>query len=152
MSRRGLGHLAAAMVLVAGAGLVAGCESEEQKATEAVADQMSVCAKDASAVGLPGDYPAAARLPDGFVVTHVDKRQGARTVLTAVSPKPFADTLKAMQARFSSGGWTLSQGEVEARDAESNFAGNGMKGRWAIRAMDSCKDNTAVSIVTGTAG
>ena len=148
-SARRLGGGSLALLL---AGALTGCESAEQKATEALADQMTVCAGDARAVPLPGDYPASARLPEGVVVTGVEKRDGGRTVVTAVSPRPFRETLKAMQATYSSGGWTLSEGEVEAADAESNFAGNGMKGRWAIRAMDSCKDNTAVSLVTGKAG
>ena len=134
------------------AGALTGCESAEQKATEAVADQMSVCAKDARAVALPAGYPASARLPEGVVVTKVERREGGRTVVTAVSPRPFRQTLKDMQAKFSTDGWTLSEGEVEDADAESNFAGNAMKGRWAIRAMDACAGNTAVSLVTGKGG
>ena len=134
------------------AGVLSACESADQRATESVADQMSVCAGDARAVALPGDYPAAAKLPDGVIVTHVEKREGGRTVVSAVSAKPFKETLKALQATFSAGGWKLSEGEVEDKDAESNFAGNGMKGRWAIRAMESCAGNTAVSLVTGKAG
>ena len=146
------GGLAVALAAVMVGGALSGCESAEQKATEAVADQMAVCAKDAKAVALPTDFPASAALPQDVVVTKVEQRDGGRTVLTAVSPQPFKPTLAAMQARFSSGGWTLSEGEVEEADAESNFAGNGMKGRWAIRAMDSCAGNTAVSLVTASAG
>ncbi|GAA1237418.1 hypothetical protein [Oryzihumus leptocrescens] len=156
---RGRGHAAgagarvlagAAALLLAGA--LTGCESAEQKATESAADQMSVCARDASAVELPAAFSSKAALPDGYVVTHVESRDGGRVVVTAVSPKPFRDTLKDMQATYARNGWSLSEGEVEADDAESNFSGNGLKGRWAIRAMDACKGNTAVSLVTGATG
>ena len=140
---------AGALVLV---GALTGCESAEQKAMESTADQMSVCARDASAVELPAAFPSKAALPNGYLVTHVESRDGGRVVVTAVSPKPFRDTLKDMQATYARNGWSLSEGEVEADDAESNFSGNGLKGRWAIRAMDACKGNTAVSLVTGTAG
>ena len=143
--------LAGATALVL-AGALTGCESAEQKAMESTADQMSVCARDASAVELPAAFPSKAALPDGYLVTHVESRDGGRVVVTAVSPKPFRDTLKDMQATYARNGWSLSEGEVEADDAESNFSGNGLKGRWAIRAMDACKGNTAVSLVTGTAG
>ena len=140
----------AATLLLAGA--LTGCESAEQKAMESTADQMSVCARNASAVELPAAFPSEAALPDGYVVTHVESRAGGRVVVTAVSPKPFRDTLKDMQATYARNGWSLSEGEVEADDAESNFSGNGLKGRWAIRAMDACKGNTAVSLVTGATG
>ena len=143
--------LAGATALVL-AGALTGCESAEQKAMESTADQMSVCARDASAVELPAAFPSKAALPNGYLVTHVESRDGGRVVVTAVSPKPFRDTLKDMQATYARNGWSLSEGEVEADDAESNFSGNGLKGRWAIRAMDACKGNTAVSLVTGTAG
>ena len=155
--RRGSAAGAGARVLagtaaLALAGALTGCESAEQKAMESTADQMSVCARDASAVELPAAFPSKAALPNGYLVTHVESRDGGRVVVTAVSPKPFRDTLKDMQATYARNGWSLSEGEVEADDAESNFSGNGLKGRWAIRAMDACKGNTAVSLVTGTAG
>ena len=155
--RRGSAACAGAPVLAGAAALVlagalTGCESAEQKAMESTADQMSVCARDASAVELPAAFPSKAALPDGYLVTHVESRDGGRVVVTAVSPRPFRDTLKDMQATYARNGWSLSEGEVEADDAESNFSGNGLKGRWAIRAMDACKGNTAVSLVTGTAG
>lgn len=140
----------AAALLLAGA--LTGCESAGQKAMESTADQMSVCARDASAVELPAAFPSKAALPDGYVVTHVESRAGGRVVVTAVSPKPFRATLTDMQATYARNGWSLSEGEVEADDAESNFSGNGLKGRWAIRAMDACRGNTAVSLVTGRAG
>ena len=147
----GAGVLAgAAAVLLVGA--LTGCESAGQKAMKSTSDQMSVCARDASAVGLPAAFPSKAALPAGYVVTHVESRTGGRVVLTAVSPRPFRQTLKDMQSTYARNGWSLSEGEVEADDAESNFAGNGVKGRWAIRAMDSCAGNTAVSLVTAPAG
>lgn len=110
-----------------------------------------VCAKDARPVDLPAGFPAQAALPPGYVVTAVEGRTGSRVVVTGVSPKDFKATLADMQRVFSGNGWTMSEGEVEAADAESNFAGNGVKGRWAIRAIDQCQGNTSVSLVTGPA-
>ncbi|MHB1472303.1 MAG: hypothetical protein ACYDDU_09990 [Dermatophilaceae bacterium] len=57
-----------------------------------------------------------------------------------------------MQATYSAGGWKLSAGEAEDADAESSFSGNGVIGRWAIRAMTGCEGNTGVSLVTAKAG
>ncbi len=110
-----------------------------------------VCAKDAKPVALPDGFPTQAGLPRGYVVTAVEGRTGSRMVVSGVSPKDFTATLADMQRLFSANGWTMSEGEVEADDAESNFSGNGVKGRWAIRAIDQCEGNTSVSLVTGPA-
>lgn len=108
-----------------------------------------VCAQDATAVDLPASFPAPARVPDGYVVTGTETRSGGRTVVTAVSPKPFKQTLAEMQQAYSSRGWNPSAGEVEERDAESNFAGNDLRGRWAIREIPECPSNTSVSVLIG---
>lgn len=143
-----LGALVAVMLL-------GGCGSDEMES--AVADPGSVatpaaltCAKDAKRVDLPASFPAQASLPEGYVVTGVESRSAGRTVVTAVSPKPFKQTLAEMQSAYSSRGWTASEGEVEERDAESNFGGNGLRGRWAIRELPDCTDNTTVSVLLGT--
>jgi hypothetical protein len=108
-----------------------------------------VCAKDAKVVDVPASFPAQATVPDGYVVTGTEARSADRTILTAVSPKPFKATLADMQAAYSSRGWSPSEGEVEARDAESNFSGHQLRGRWAIRQIPECPDNTSVSVLIG---
>lgn len=150
---------AAALVLLATAA-VSGCGSAvKETAVQAVketavqaAQLQTTCAKDAKPVGLPFDFPASAKLPQGYLVDAVDKRDAGRTVVSAVSPKPFRQTLKDMQATYSANGWKLSEGEVEEVDAEANFSGNGIIGRWAIRSITACEGNTGVSLVTAKAG
>ncbi len=145
---RTAGAASLAVLAVAGA---SGCQSADKVAADHAAKQ-TTCAKDAKAIALPADFPATAQLPVGYVVSAVEKRDGGRIVITAVSPKPFKQTLADMQAAFSAGGWKLSEGEVEEADAESNFAGNGILGRWGIRAITACKGNTGVSLVTARKG
>jgi hypothetical protein len=142
------------VLATAAATALGGCESDELDAAMAEPGASSsalapMCAKDARPVALPSSVPTAAALPDGVVVTGVEARSGDRTVITAVSPKPFRATLADMQKAYSSRGWTPSEGEVEERDAESNFAGNGLRGRWAIRELPDCTDNTSVSLLLG---
>jgi hypothetical protein len=108
------------------------------------------CAANAKRVDLSDSFPAQAGLPAGYVVTAVESRSAGRTVVTAVSPKPFRQTLAEMQSAYSTRGWTPSEGEVEERDAESSFDGNGLRGRWAIREIPDCTDNTSVSLLIGT--
>jgi len=134
--------------------VLAGCEDDELESAMAARPSSTsaalVCAKDAQPVTVPASFPASAAVPDGYVVTGVEARSAGRTVVTAVSPKPFKQTLADMQAAYSTRGWSASEGEVEERDAESNFDGNGLRGRWAIREIPDCTDNTSVSVLIGT--
>ena len=143
-----------ALGALAGVLLLAGCGDEMEDAMAETGSGATpaalVCAKDAQAVTLPDGYPSQATLPAGYVVTGVEARSGNRTVVTAVSPKTFEQTLADMQGAYSTRGWTASEGEVEERDAESNFDGNGLRGRWAIRQIPDCTGNTSVSVLIGT--
>lgn len=132
-----------------------GCAADEmdsamaQPAARSGQQAALVCAKDAKAVDLPASFPTEAAVPAGYVVTGTEDRSAGRTVLTAVSPKAFKQTLTDMQAAYSTRGWTPSEGEVEARDAESNFHGHELRGRWAIREIPGCPGNTSVSVLIG---
>lgn len=132
-----------------------GCGTDEMEAAMAQPAASSgqqaalVCAKDAKAVDLPTSFPAEATVPAGYVVTGTEARSAGRTVLRAMSPKAFKQTLADMQAAYSSRGWTPSEGEVEPRDAESNFHGHELRGRWAIREIPDCPGNTSVSVLIG---
>jgi len=144
----------AGLAVLAAASVLGGCESDELEAAMAepaatVTSLAPVCAQDAKPVALPGSFPSEAALPGTFVVTQVEARSQGRTVVTAVSPKPFAQTLADMQKAYATRGWTASEGEVEERDAESNFSGNGLRGRWAVREMPECTGNTSVSLLIG---
>jgi hypothetical protein len=144
--RRGIAAAPGICLLITAGGCSRG---PEQQATSAAAATRVVCTQDAKTVALPPSYPSSAALPAGYLVTAVETRSEGRTVLTGLSPQDFTATLLAMQQSFTTNGWTMSQGEVEKDDAESNFAGNGMQGRWAIRAIDQCPGNTSVSVVIG---
>jgi hypothetical protein len=152
--RTGPRPAAAALAAVAMIALAA-CGTDEMEvamkepASSGSTKAAPVCAKDATAVDLPASFPAEAKVPDGYVVTGTEARSAGRTVVTAVSPKPFEQTLAEMQRAYSSRGWKPSEGEVEERDAESNFAGNDLRGRWAIREMPECPTNTSVSVLIG---
>jgi len=147
------GRALVALVTVGAVTLLAGCADEMEDAMAQTGSGSTpaalVCAADAKAVDLPEGYPAQAVLPDGIVVTGVQSRTQGRTVVTGVSAKPFAQTLADMQQAYSTRGWTASEGEVEDRDAESNFDGNGLRGRWAIREIPDCTGNTSVSVLIG---
>jgi hypothetical protein len=55
--------------------------------------------------------------------------------------------LKQMQDNVAAAGFKPSEGEVEERDAESNWSGNGFTGRWAIREVAGCTTQTSVTVL-----
>lgn len=93
------------------------------------------CPGTAKEVDLPAGFPAP--LPDGAVVVAVQERDDGRTVVTAVVPAEEKDVLAALQAAYPAAGLTLTEGETEEHDAESNFTG-GVTGRWGIRELTDC--------------
>jgi hypothetical protein len=104
------------------------------------------CPADAKAVDAPADF--AAPLPEGTVVVHVEQRSGGRTVVTGVVSSSEKDVLAELQRAYPAGGMTLTEGETEEDDAESNFEGNGVVGRWGIRVIPDCSpEATRIDLV-----
>jgi hypothetical protein len=52
-------------------------------------------------------------------------------------PAAEKDVLADLQAAYPAAGLTLTEGETEERDAESNFTGD-VTGRWGIRELTDC--------------
>jgi hypothetical protein len=133
--------------------LVAGCESEAEKAKEK--DQAAlkasagraVCAKDAKAVALPGGFPATFPLPAGMVATSAEDRGTSGLVVQGVTATAFKDVLKALQTDLPAKGFTPKNGETEPHDAESDWSSSEYDGRWAIRELLQCGSQTLVSVV-----
>jgi hypothetical protein len=107
-------------------------EGAERSGTPETVD----CPADATPVDVPGDL--AEPLPQGTIVVAVDQRDDGRTVLTGVVPAAEPDVLADLQQAYPAAGITLTEGETEERDAESNFTGSGLTGRWGIRALEDC--------------
>jgi hypothetical protein len=148
--------LALALAVVASAAL-AGCggddgDSDEDKAAEkqlaASGAPTPVCldqVKEEKAV--PAAFPSEFPLPDGAKVYATQQRSGGRVIVYAVVDSDEKDVLKQLQKDVPAAGFTPSEGEVEERDAESNWKGNGYTGRWAIREVAGCTDQTSVTVL-----
>ena len=94
------------------------------------------CPGEAKAVPLPDGMRAP--LPEKVVVVDVRGPVGGRTVVTGVVPAAERDVLAELQESYPDAGFTLTEGETEPHDAESNFVGSEVKGRWAIRELPDC--------------
>lgn len=123
-------------------------ESEAEAAAEAGAPQ-PVCVDEAetSDAHVPSAFPSDFPLPDGAVVYASQERSGGRVIVYAVVDADVKAVLKQLQTAVPGAGFELTEGEVEERDAESNWTGNGYTGRWAIREVADCTDQTSVTVL-----
>ena len=142
-----------ALALLAAAAL-AGCgggESDDkaaEKQLRASGAPTPVCADQVpDPATVPEAFPADFPLPDGAVIYGSERRSGGRTIVYAVVDRDVKAVLKQLQDGMKGAGFTLTEGEVEARDAESNWTGNGYTGRWAIREVAGCTEQTSVTVL-----
>jgi hypothetical protein len=143
-----------ALVLVSAAAL-SGCGGGEKDGERQAEKQMRssgaptpVCVDQAKDTEVPSSFPSDFPLPDGSVVYASEERSAGRTIVYAVVDTDEKDVLKAMQTDVPAAGFELTEGEVEERDAESNWKGNGYTGRWAIREVAGCTTQTSVTVLS----
>jgi hypothetical protein len=139
--------VAAAVVLVVGCDSKAEKEKEKDQAKLKASASTAVCVKDAKAVQPPAAFPATFPLPAGMVVTSAEDRGTGGLVIQGVTPTAFKDVLKELQTDLPAKGFTPKNGETEPRDAESDWSSADYDGRWAIRQLTQCGDQTLVSVV-----
>ena len=140
---------AAALGLVAA---LAGCDQAEKADKQAIADSKRdvptvTCADQATAKPMPSSFPASFPLPGGTKVIGSEQRSDGRTIVYAVSSQEEKAVLHDLQRGLPAAGFTPKEGEVEAHDAESNWTGNGLRGRWEIRAVPGCDADTSVTVL-----
>ncbi|MGW5669915.1 hypothetical protein [Micromonospora sp. NPDC003776] len=138
-------------------GMMVGCSDGAGPSAPDEADRARLpatteaCAEAATAVPRPSALPTRVPLPPGAVLTGAEQRAGNRLIVTAVTGQHFRDTLGFMQRAYPAAGLTLAEGEVEDRDAESNFAGGGLVGRWTLREIPDCGGDTLVTVLVARA-
>jgi hypothetical protein len=151
--RAGAGGAAAALLLLltacGGGGESASADSADTDAGGlASAADTSTCVKDAHPVtSTPDGYPTSFPLPDGTVVFHVEDRGQDGVIATGVTGTPFDEVLASMNAASKSG-FKVTTGETEEDDAEANWTGQGLIGRWAIKRSASCPGETVIQLLS----
>ncbi len=138
------------MATLSGA-LLVGCAGEDERNERELAETGeigSICVKDAQPAKLPPEFPRDLPVPPDAVIVSSETRSENRLIVNTVVPGGFRPTLEFLQREFSAKGYELTEGEVEKRDAESNFTGHGVRGRWAIREVPDCPDDVTLTYLT----
>jgi hypothetical protein len=110
-----------------------------------------------TAAGLPGCAPVSRKstlppgwtvpLPDGTVVSFVES--GAIRQIVGFAPLSFPDAVRWFREDFTAKGYAPGAGDAEMDEAEADFSGHGVRGRWRVNAITGCAGATVVTIAAG---
>ena len=103
-----------------------------------VASTLPACAKGEASIERPAAFPADFPLPPGTVVIGQEERSGHRLILHTRAPTDVQGVARFFAEALPGAGYTQSQGESEQGEAEANYAGKGVQGRWRANAIPDC--------------
>lgn len=140
--------------------LVAGCasrqqhEGEERTATSGAETQprtLPACAGATPGIERPADFPAGFPLPPGTALTSEERRSGGRLILHTFAPSDARDVARFFERELPPAGFRITGGESEPGEAEANFEGTGLLGRWRARNVPDCPGAVSLDILVGPA-
>jgi hypothetical protein len=86
-------------------------------------------------------------LPRGTVVTVVES--GAIRQVVGFAPLSFPDAVAYFREELADAGYRPGDGDAEMDEAEADFAGHGVRGRWRVNAIAGCGGASVVTVAAG---
>ena len=86
-------------------------------------------------------------LPTGLVVDRTDPRSGGRLIAYGRVRGDFHAVMQFFNARLPAAGFRQRNGEIDRHDAESDFIGRTVRGRWTAGLSPKCKDQSSVTLI-----
>lgn len=106
-------------------------------------------------VALPAGWPPAVPLPTGLVITRTEQRSGGRLIAYGRVGDDLHTVVRFFNARLPAAGFVQRNGEIDRYDAESDFVGRAVRGRWTAGRSPECIGQSSVTVLLqpgGTAG
>lgn len=152
MDRRSWRAVVAAAALVTVTGCAAGSGTggtATATSTAASAAAIPDCADVGAAVELPTVFPVDFPLPPGTVFDDV-REAGGSVVVSGVVPLPFDEATRYLADGFPGSGLELGESDSEAGEAEADFSGAGLTGRWKLHEIAGCDGASTLSVAVGS--
>jgi hypothetical protein len=135
------------LFLLAGCGS-SGSESEAEKEREAktaASAGLPSCDAKATSAVLPSMFPRNFPLPADTVVTSVGEGGGGTFVrgVVPMSLKPAADFFRE---EVPKAGFVPGEADSEPWEAESEFSGKGIEGKWKVNELPRCLEKAALLV------
>ena len=98
-------------------------------------------------VALPDGWPSAVPLPSGLVVTRTERRSGGRLIAYGRVRGDFHAVVRSFNSRLPAAGFAQKMGEIDPHDAESDFIGRTVRGRWTAGLSPECEGQSSVTVL-----
>jgi hypothetical protein len=108
------------------------------------------CVKKEPAVELPREFPGSFPLPAGTVFT-AKGTQASATYVLGVVPLSLDEAVVFFERELPAAGFPLGAGDSEPGEAETDFAGHGVKGRLVLNAIVDCAGAVTLTVAVARA-
>jgi hypothetical protein len=98
-------------------------------------------------LALPAGWPRVVPLPPEIVVTRTERRSGDRLIAYGRVPGDFHGVVRFFNARLPAAGLPQRNGQLDPLDAESDFGGATVQGRWTTGFSPECAGASAVTVL-----
>lgn len=139
---------ALALLTLAACGRGATAETSSAAPTVVVTPSAPYPCAATSGLALPQGWPGQVPLPPGLVVTRTERRSGDRLIAHGRVPGDFHAVVTFFNSSLSAAGFTQTDGQVDPHDAESDFRGSTLSGRWTTGTSGDCAGNSDVTVLT----
>jgi hypothetical protein len=144
---RALAVAAAGLFLLSGCGGGRG-ESEAEKEREAKAaasEGLPSCDAKATSAALPATFPNNFPLPADTVLTSVGQGGGG-TFVRGVVPMSLKEAADFFRNQLPKAGFEPGEADSEPWEAESEFSGQGVEGKWKVNELPGCLEKAALLV------
>ena len=130
-----------------GLALVAGCGSDKPEGDATTTQgQRPGCPPHVAAATLPVDFPKSFPLPPRTVITSTGHPATGSLFVRALVTGGLSETAGFFKARLPQAGFELGEGDAESGEAESEFSGRGVSGKWKVNAIAGCLREVALLV------
>jgi hypothetical protein len=125
-----------------------GGESEaqkERKAKAAASAGLPSCDAKATSAALPAAFPLEFPLPPDTVLTSVGEGGGG-TFVRGVVPMRLNEAADFFRKQVPEAGFEPGEADSEPWEAESEFSGKGVEGKWKVNELPACLEKAALLV------
>lgn len=98
-------------------------------------------------LSLPTGWAAAVPLPPGFLITRTERRNGNLLIAYGRAPGDFHTVVTFFNTQLPKAGFQQLNGQLDRFDAESDFTGPAVRGRWKTEASSDCAHAASVTVL-----
>jgi hypothetical protein len=125
-------------------------DAEQQRERTQASVGLPSCDAKATTASLPASFPKAFPLPPSTVVTSVGQGAGG-TFVRGVVPLSLKKAAAFFRRRVPEAGFEPGEADAEPWEAESEFSGHGVDGKWKVNELPACLRKTALLVAVSQA-